>query len=96
MKKNKIQWPDHPDFVRWNRLKLLRKIRGVRQVDLAAACDVSFPTLYFIENGAEKRVSDKTKEKIAVFFDVPMSEIFPAEVQGMTIIETGEKLASKE
>ena len=64
----KIIWPFHPDFISWNRLKMLRRMRKVRQVDLAAACDVSFPTLYFLENGAEKRVSHEIKKQIADFF----------------------------
>jgi DNA-binding XRE family transcriptional regulator len=89
---NKIIWPFHPDFVSWNRLKMLRKMKQVRQVDLAAACDVSFPTLYFLENGAERRVSQEIKKRIADFFQVDVSDIFPAMMSGEKIVETAERV----
>ena len=91
-KKAQMKWKFVPGFIRWNRLKMLRKLHEMRQIDLASACDVSVTSIFFLETGGENRVSVEIKEQIADFFKIPVSEIFPAEMQGDKVIATGERI----
>lgn len=58
-----------------NRLEELRKTRGIRQEDLADALDVSRQTIGSIENG-RYNPSIILAFKIALYFDMPIEEIF--------------------
>jgi len=78
----KIKWDPAPDFLVWNRIKSLRKKRGLNQVQVAAGADISINTLWMIEQGYDKRTTDETKQKIADFFKCDVSDIFPAEMIG--------------
>lgn len=71
-----------PDFIVWNRLKVLRHSRELTQIEVAAGAGISLTTLWYLEQGFDKKATQETKEKLAKFFDVKMSDIFPVEVTG--------------
>ena len=58
-----------------NRLEELRKQRGIRQEELAAALEVSRQTIGSLENG-RYNPSILLAFKIARYFDVTIEEIF--------------------
>lgn len=58
-----------------NRLEELRKQRGIKQEDLAAALEVSRQTIGSLENG-RYNPSILLAFKIARFFDMSIEEIF--------------------
>lgn len=58
-----------------NRLESLRKSRGIRQEELAAALDVSRQTIGSLENG-RYNPSILLAFKIANFFNVRIEDIF--------------------
>jgi putative transcriptional regulator len=58
-----------------NRLEELRKLRGIRQEELAAALEVSRQTIGSLENG-RYNPSILLAFKIARYFDVGIEEIF--------------------
>lgn len=58
-----------------NRLEELRKQRGIKQEDLAAALEVSRQTIGSLENG-RYNPSILLAFKIAKFFDMSIEEIF--------------------
>ena len=58
-----------------NRLEELRKARGVKQEDLAAALEVSRQTIGSLENG-RYNPSILLAFKIAKYFDMSIEEIF--------------------
>ena len=58
-----------------NRLEELRKARGVKQEDLAAALEVSRQTIGSLENG-RYNPSILLAFKIARYFDMNIEEIF--------------------
>lgn len=58
-----------------NRLEELRKARGVKQEDLAAALEVSRQTIGSLENG-RYNPSILLAFKIARYFDMSIEEIF--------------------
>lgn len=62
------------DFVQ-NRLEELRKARGIRQEELAAALEVSRQTIGSLENG-RYNPSIQLAFKIARYFDMTIEEIF--------------------
>lgn len=58
-----------------NRLEELRKLRGMKQEDLAAALAVSRQTIGSLENG-RYNPSILLAFKIARYFNLPIEEIF--------------------
>ena len=58
-----------------NRLEELRKSRGIKQEDLAAALEVSRQTIGSLENG-RYNPSILLAFKIAKYFDMSIEEIF--------------------
>lgn len=58
-----------------NRLEEIRKERGIKQEDLAAALEVSRQTIGSLENG-RYNPSILLAFKIARYFDMPIEEIF--------------------
>lgn len=58
-----------------NRLEALRKSRGIKQEELAAALEVSRQTIGSLENG-RYNPSILLAFKIARFFDVSIEEVF--------------------
>ena len=58
-----------------NRLEELRKLRGIRQEELAAALEVSRQTIGSLENG-RYNPSILLAFRIARYFDVTIEEIF--------------------
>lgn len=61
-----------------NRLEELRKMRGVKQEDLAAALEVSRQTIGSLENG-RYNPSILLAFRIARYFDMSIEEIFTYE-----------------
>lgn len=61
-----------------NRLEELRKARGVKQEDLAAALEVSRQTIGSLENG-RYNPSILLAFKIARYFDMSIEDIFTYE-----------------
>jgi transcriptional regulator with XRE-family HTH domain len=78
----KIEWDPVPDMIDWNKLKSLRKNRGLTQLQIAAGSGVSIACLYYLESGFESRVTPKTKKKLASFFGVNIDDLFPVEMIG--------------
>lgn len=58
-----------------NRLEELRKLRGIRQEELAAALEVSRQTIGSLENG-RYNPSILLAFKIARFFELPVEQVF--------------------
>ena len=58
-----------------NRLEALRKARGIKQEELAAALEVSRQTIGSLENG-RYNASILLAFKIARYFDVSIEEVF--------------------
>jgi len=58
-----------------NRLEIIRKQRGVKQEELAAALEVSRQTIGSLENG-RYNPSILLAFKIARYFEMPIEEIF--------------------
>ena len=58
-----------------NRLEELRKLRGIKQEDLAAALEVSRQTIGSLENG-RYNPSIMLAFKIARYFEMSIEEIF--------------------
>jgi DNA-binding XRE family transcriptional regulator len=77
-----IDWPKVPGFEVWNRAKVLRKMRGLTQLEVAAGAGISVFTLWSIEAGFDERTSCEVKEKLARFFECAVEEIFPVEMVG--------------
>ena len=65
-----------------NRLEELRKQRGIRQEELAAALEVSRQTIGSLENG-RYNPSILLAFKIARYFDVSIEEIFILEEESI-------------
>ena len=65
-----------------NRLEELRKQRGIRQEELAAALEVSRQTIGSLENG-RYNPSILLAFKIARYFDVTIEEIFIYEEESL-------------
>lgn len=61
-----------------NRIKALRKARGYRQEDLAAALGVSRQTIIAIENGKYNPTLELAM-KLARFLQTPVEELFRLE-----------------
>jgi DNA-binding XRE family transcriptional regulator len=78
----KIRWEPAPAFVGWNRVKSLRKIKGLSQTEVAAGSDISIATLYNLEHGYEQTTTPETKKKLARFFECEVDDIFPAQMIG--------------
>lgn len=78
----KIKWNKVPKMIYWNKLKTLRKARGLSQSEVAVNAGVSITTIYNLELGYEERTTDKTKKKLAKFFECDIDDIFPCEMIG--------------
>lgn len=78
----KIKWDKVPKMICWNKIKALRKVRGLSQPEVAVGAGVSITTIYNLELGYEERTMDKTKKKLAKFFKCDVDDIFPAEMIG--------------
>jgi transcriptional regulator with XRE-family HTH domain len=78
----KIKWKPVPPMVGWNRIKALRKLKGLNQIQVAASAGISIATLYNIEHGYEETTTAETKEKLAKFFECDIDDIFPAQMIG--------------
>ena len=77
-----VKWDPVPDMIGWNRLKSLRKERGLSQPEVAVGAGVSITQIYFLELGYDNRTTAKTKQKVAGFFDVDVDDLFPCEMIG--------------
>jgi DNA-binding XRE family transcriptional regulator len=78
----KIKWDQAPEPIRWNKLKALRKVKGLSQPQVAVGAGVSITSVYYLELGYEERTTAKTKEKLAKFFECDVEDIFPCEMIG--------------
>jgi len=79
---NKIIWDLAPDFLVWNRIKVLRKERGLTQPQVAVGAGISISTLWAIESGYDEKTTKETKRKLAQFFKCNISDIFPSQMVG--------------
>jgi DNA-binding XRE family transcriptional regulator len=77
-----IRWLPAPDFIGWNKVKALRKERGLTQPEVAVGSGISIACLYYLEAGFESRATQKTKSKLAKFFGVEVDDLFPCEMIG--------------
>jgi DNA-binding XRE family transcriptional regulator len=64
-----------------NQVKTLRKMRNLRQIEVAEGADVAISTLWMIEKGFDKKTSYETKKKLADFFEVSLEDLFPFQGQ---------------
>jgi len=84
---SKITWKATPSMIAWNKLSTLRRERGLTQLQVAASSGVSIATLWFIEQGFDKKTSLKTKQKLAIFFKCDVDDLFPVEMIGNITLE---------
>ncbi len=77
-----IKWEKVPDCLVWNKVKALRRKKKFKQIQVAVGADITIATLWAIEQGYEKKTTDRTKKKLAKFFKCDVSDIFPAEMIG--------------
>lgn len=87
-----IKWKKVPDRLCWNKVKSLRKEKKLKQIQVAVGADITITTLWMIEQGYEKKTTDRTKQKLADFFECDVKDIFPAEMIGN---EPKEKILEK-
>ena len=59
-----------------NRLREIRKAKGISMCELVRRSGVSRMTLYKIESGNEQSRTTRTLQKIAKALDMPVAEIF--------------------
>lgn len=59
-----------------NQLKLARRKKGWRQIDLSEAADVSLTLIWILETSRGINVSMAVKEKIAKALDCPVDHLF--------------------
>lgn len=78
----KIRWDKVPEMICWNKLKALRKARGLTQPEVAVGAGISITSVYYLELGYEERTTEKTKKKLAKFFKCDVEDIFPCEMIG--------------
>lgn len=78
----KIKWDKIAKMVCWNKIKTLRKIRGLSQPEIAVGAGISITSVYYLELGYEERTTEKTKKKLAKFFKCDVEDIFPCEMIG--------------
>ena len=62
-----------------NKLREKREALNLRMIDIALICGVGISTIWLVENGYDRRISKKTKEKITKGLGVTTKEIFPEE-----------------
>lgn len=60
-----------------NKLREKREELSLRQVDVAKLTGVGLTTIWLLENGYDRRVSQKTKKKIAQGLKLKVQEVFP-------------------
>ncbi|MBD3203709.1 hypothetical protein GF327_05400 [Candidatus Woesearchaeota archaeon] len=77
-----INWPQVSHHEKWNRVKTLRKMKNLPQIAVCEGADISITTLWFIEQGYDKKTRYETKKKIADFFQVKVYDLFPAQMIG--------------
>jgi len=75
----KIQWEKAPDFLGWNKIRSLRKAKGLTQAKFAVGCGLCIATVYSLEQGHDERTSDEIKQKIADFFECDIDDLFPCQ-----------------
>lgn len=78
----KIKWDPVPPMIGWNKLKSLRKKRGLTQPEVVVGAGISIACLYYLEAGFESRATQETKKKLAKFFEVDIDDLFPCEMIG--------------
>ena len=80
----KINWDmkNIPSRLVWNRMKALRKERGLTQPQVAVGAGISITSVYYLELRYEARTTEKTKKKLAKFFKCDIEDLFPCEMIG--------------
>jgi len=92
----KIKWEKVPDQLLWNKIKSLRLERKLKQIQVAVGADITLATLWALEQGYEKKTTDRTKRKLAKFFKCDVNDIFPAEMIGDKTLEQHLKESQKD
>lgn len=87
---SKIKWEKVPESLIWNRVKSLRKEKGLNQTQVAVGAGIAVNTLYMIEQGYDGRTTEETKKKIAKFFRCDVDDIFPSQMKGNSPIKMPE------
>lgn len=64
-------------MIKQNRLKELRKQKGLTQIELANRAGISHQWIASIEQGVSRGTSDRVKKSIADALGVSIEEIFP-------------------
>jgi len=59
-----------------SKMKVLRKQKGLRQLDLAKKADVSLTWIWALENGFDGRVSIEVKKRVASALDSDVKKVF--------------------
>ncbi len=68
--------------ISWNKLKTLRLEKKLTQVQLSAYSGVAVATIWMLENGYDKTASEKTKQRLATYFECNVSDLFPVAMIG--------------
>lgn len=78
----KKKWRSPGPMVVWNKLKRLRIESDLTQTQVSAFTSVAVSTIWAIENGYDRRTTNKTKKSLADFFQVNVEDLFPVEMIG--------------
>jgi len=62
-----------------NRVKQVRRKKGLRQIDLAEAAGVSLTWIWILENSQGQGVSKEIKQKVVEALNVELIMLFPDE-----------------
>jgi transcriptional regulator with XRE-family HTH domain len=77
-----VTWQKVPSRMVWNRVKTIRKMKGLTQPEVAVGAGVSIGSLWAIEAGFDSRTTSEIKEKIAKFFVCEVGDLFPVMMVG--------------
>lgn len=78
----RVKCQKSPKIIIWNRVKSLREKYNLRQAEVAQGAGIAISTLWFIEQGFDKKTTIETKRKLADYFKCDIEDIFPAEMIG--------------
>jgi transcriptional regulator with XRE-family HTH domain len=62
-----------------NKIREMRRKKGLRQLDLSLKANISLSWLWFLENGLESRVSKEIKERVSEALECDYQDLFPSE-----------------
>jgi len=83
----KTAYPTTPPPGRWNRLKALRRARGLSQTQLAIGAGVVIVLITELEGALGSRRKKRAEKRIAAYLGCKPEEVFPAEMIGAQTLD---------